>query len=72
MTPTLNQEKPDIVVIHVGSHHIDFRQLRYNAVENIGKDIINITQRCRQSGFWEVIMSSILVKSISLQNVLGS
>lgn len=57
-------KKPDIIVIHVGSHDIDFRQLRYNAVENIGKDIINITQRCRQSGFSKVIISSILVKKV--------
>ena len=44
-------KKPDIVVIHVGSHDIDFRQLRYNAVENIGKDIIILLKDVDRVGF---------------------
>ena len=29
---TLNEHKPDIVVVHIGSNNIDFRQLYYNTV----------------------------------------
>ena len=49
VTSTLNEEKPDLVNIHIGSNDIDFRQLRHKTVENSGKDIINIDQKCRES-----------------------
>ena len=63
VTPTLNEEKPDIVVIHVGSNDIDFRHLRNNTVEDIGRTIINIGKKCRESGVSKVIISSVLIKN---------
>ena len=63
VTPTLNEEEPDIVVIHIGSNDIDFRKLRQNTVENIGNDIINIGKKCREFGVSKVIISSVLVKN---------
>ena len=42
VTLTLDEEKPDIVVIHKDSNDTDFQQLRHNTVKNIEKDIINI------------------------------
>ena len=62
VTPTLIEEKPDIDFIHIDSNDIDFQQLRHNTVENIGKYIINIGQKCRESGVSNVIISSVLVK----------
>ena len=60
-TPTLIEEKPDIVVICIDSNDTDFQQLRHNTVENIGK-YINNGQKCRESGVSNVIISSVLVK----------
>ena len=57
------EEKPDIVLIHIDSNDTDFTQLRHNTVENIGKDIINIDQKCRESRVSKVIISSVLVKN---------
>ena len=57
------EEKPDIVLIHIDSNDTDFTQLRHNTVENIGKDIINIDQKSRESRISEVIISSVLVKN---------
>ena len=57
VTLTLDEEKPDIV------NDIDFRQLHHNTVENIGKEIINIGQKCRESEVFRVIISFVLVKN---------
>ena len=71
--PALNEEKADIIFLHIGSNDIDFRQIRPNTVENIGKDVINVGQKCRESGVSKVIISFVLLKNIlSLQNLLGS
>ena len=61
VTLTLDEEKPDIAVIHIDSNNTDFRQLRHNTVENIGKDIINIGQKYKESGVSKVIRSFVLV-----------
>lgn len=53
VTPTLSEEEPDIVVIHIGSNNTNFRQLRHNTIENIEKDIANMGQKCREWGFLE-------------------
>ena len=52
------EKNPDIVVIHIDSNDIDFPQLRHNTIENIGKDIISIDQRSRESKVSKVIISS--------------
>ena len=45
------------------SNDTDFTQLRHNTIENIGKDIINIDQKCRESRVSKVIIPSVLVKN---------
>ena len=65
VTLTLDEEKPDIVVIHIDSSNTDFRHLRHNTAENIGKDVINVGQKCRESGVSKVIISSVLVKNLT-------
>ena len=51
VTLTVDEEKTDLVVIHIDSSDIDFRRLRHNTVENIGKDIINIVTFVGRVGF---------------------
>ena len=43
---TLDEEKTDIVVVHINSNDVDFPQLRHNNFENIEKDVINIGKKC--------------------------
>ena len=56
ITATLEEENID-------SKDIDFRQLRHNTVENIGNNIIDIGQKCRESGLSKLIISTVLVKN---------
>ena len=43
---------------------------RHNTVENIGKDIINISKKCSENGVSKVIISSVYVKSnIKLEKI---
>ena len=48
---------------NIDSDDIDLRKLRYNTVENIGNNMINISQKCGESGISKVIISSVLVKN---------
>ena len=63
VTRELNQEKPDIVVIHIGSNDTDFRQLRRKTVKTIEKYIVNTGKKCGESGVSKVLSSSVLVKN---------
>ena len=67
--PTLVDESPDIVIIHIGSNDITDR---INTDPNkLAEGIINIGKKCKQFGVKEVVISSILVKStISLTNII--
>ena len=56
VTPTFDEENID-------SDDIDLRKLRHSTVENIGNNIINFGQKCRESGISKVIISSVLVKN---------
>ena len=55
--------KPDIVVIHIGTNDIDFRNVDNGAiVNNTAKNIINIANLCKEYGINEIVISSILPK----------
>ena len=66
--PTLVYDKPNGIVIHVGTSDI----LNHDNHENIASSIINIRLDCKNNGINEVFISSILVKeeSYSLMVVL--
>ena len=51
-------DKPDAIVIHVGTNDI----LNHANHENIARSIINIGLDCKNNGVNEVFISSILVK----------
>ena len=62
ITPTLVEDRPDVVIIHIGSN-----DNTYNTVDQIdGKDIvnciINIGKKCLSYGVKEVIILSIFIK----------
>ena len=56
--PTLVNDKPDVIVMHVGTNDI----LSHANHENIAHSIINIGLDCKNNGVNEVLISSILVK----------
>ena len=59
--PTLEEDRPDVVLIHVGSNNVNpWDDL--NEREIIANKIIKIGKRCREAGVKEVIISSILMK----------
>ena len=60
--PTLVDEKPDIIIIHIGSN--DVNQSNYTNVNpmNLAQSIIAIGNKCKYYGVKEVVISSILIK----------
>ena len=66
ITPTLEEDRPDIVIIHVGLNsimHNTIRHLTHNTIaKDISKRIIDIGKKCLLYGVKEVIISSIFVK----------
>ena len=61
--PSLLKEKPDPVVIHVGSNNITHRILEDFNADKLADEIIDIGKMCSQYGVKDVIISSIFVKS---------
>ena len=57
------KEKPDTVVIQVGSNNITHRISEDFNADKLADEIIDIDKMCRQSGIKDVIFSSIFVKN---------
>ena len=62
ITPTLVEDRPDIVIIHIGSNDIKHNTVDQIEVKDIVKSIINIGKKCLSYGVKEVIISSIFIK----------
>ena len=70
--PSLLKEKPDTVVIHVGSNNITHRIFEHFNADKLADEIIDIGKMCRQYGVKDVIFSSIFVKnSIKLGKMIS-
>ena len=66
------KEKPDIVVIHIGSNNITRRIFEDFNADKLAYEIIDIGKMCRQYGVKDVIFSSIFVKdSIKLGKMIN-
>ena len=61
--PSLLKEKPDTVVIHVGSDNITHRIFQDFNADKFADETIDIGKMCRQYGVKDVIFSSIFVKN---------
>ena len=62
ITPILEEDRPDIVIIHVGCNDVTFQNLEIMDVKDLSKRLIDIGKKCKSYGVEEVIFSSILVK----------
>ena len=58
--PTLNDEKPDAVVIHVGINDLLSRNRNVIPEDKIASEITEIGNRCREKGTETVFISSII------------
>ena len=62
ITPTLVDDRPDIVIIHIGSNDITHNTVDQIDVKDIMNRIVNIGKKCLFCGVKEVIISSIFIK----------
>ena len=62
ITPTLVEDRPDIVIIHIGSNDITHNTVDQIDVKDLVNCIINIGKKCLSYGVKEVIISSIFIK----------
>ena len=62
ITPTLAEDRPDIVIIHVGCNDIIHENIDQINAADVSKRLIEIGEKCKSYGVKEVIFSSILLK----------
>ena len=60
--PTLHEDHPDVVLLHIGSTDINNQTTDRITTENLTGDIINTGKSCIDLGVKEVVISSILPK----------
>ena len=60
--PTLHEDHPDVVLLHIGSTDINNQTTDRKTTENLTGDIINTGKSCIDLGVKEVVISSILPK----------
>ena len=63
ITPNLVEDRPDVVIIHVGSNDITHNTVDQIDVKDIANRILNIGKKCLSYGVKEVIISSIFIKN---------
>ena len=59
--PTLEQERPDIVVIHVGINNLLSDHLSEMSDEDIAKQILDIGKKCKRYGVKKVFISALVI-----------
>ena len=65
--PTLHEDQPDVVLLHVGSKYINNQTKDRINTEKLTGDIINTGKSCIDLGVKELVISSILsIKNIAL------
>ena len=58
----MEEDQPDIVIIHIGSNDISYNAVDQTDVKDIVNRIINIGKKCLSCGVKEVIIWSIFIK----------
>ena len=60
--PTLHEDQPDVVLLHIGSNDINNQTKDKIKTEKLAEDIINIGKSCIDLSVKKVAVSSILLK----------
>ena len=63
IVPTLVDETPQTVVIHIGSNDITESKIKQINLDDLAQKIIDIGLKCRSYGVRNIAISSILVRS---------
>ena len=61
--PTLHEDHPDVVLLHIGSNDINNKRKDRKNNEKLTGDIINIGQSCIDLGVKKLVISSTLPKN---------
>ena len=71
ITPVLEEDQPDIVIIHVGCNDITYNSIENIDVNDLSNRLLDIGKKCKSYGVETVIFSSILAKKqIKLTKVI--
>ena len=68
--PTLVDQKPSSIIIHIGSNDITKSNYKYVNVKEVAERISSIGLKCRRYGVNDIAISSILVRNHSIINNL--
>ena len=69
--PTLHEDHPDVVLLHIGSTDINNQTTDRITTENLTGDIINTGKSCIDLGVKELVITSILsIKNIALTRLI--
>ena len=60
--PTVIKEKPDSVVIVVGSNDVNFDNVKYSNPRIIAEKILKVAEKCKELGVDDVTISSVFIK----------
>ena len=62
MIPTIKEQNPDVVIIHVGSNNVNYENVENFTSREIAENIIKVAEQCRSLGVEKVVISSVLIK----------
>ena len=60
--PTVKEQDPDRVIIHVGSNNVNFFNVKNKTAEEVAEDILEVGEMCKSLGVEDVTISSVLIK----------
>ena len=60
--PTIKEQDPDRVIIHVGSNNVNFFNVKNKTAEEVAEDILEVGEMCKSLGVEDVTISSVLIK----------
>ena len=60
--PTIKKEKPDRVIVHVGSNNVNFYNVENSSAEEVAERILKVGEICKFHGVEDVAISSVLIK----------
>ena len=62
--PTIKKEKPDRVIVFVGSNNVNFYNVENSTAEEVAERILKVGEICKFHGVEDVAISSVLIKKI--------
>ena len=62
MIPTIKEQNPDVVIIHVGPNNVDYENVESSTPREIAENIIKVAEHCKSLGVEKVVISSVLIK----------